>query len=105
MSRFLYAVLCVLLVAWAAYGQQYTVESKLPKYTVASKMPAKAAACPCGTVCQCPAGVCPNCPVQMQALQVCQNGQCSVVSSPTQSASTSRAREGWYLGKNLGRRR
>ena len=40
--RYLFAVLCVLLIVWAAVGQQprYTVKNKVPKYTVANKVPA-----------------------------------------------------------------
>lgn len=39
MARLLYALLCLLLLAWHAFGQQptYTVQNKLPKYTVENK--------------------------------------------------------------------
>lgn len=40
MVRLFYALICVLLLAWAAYGQapKYTVESKMPKYTVTNTL-------------------------------------------------------------------
>jgi hypothetical protein len=50
MSRLLYAILVLLLLAWHAFGQQptYTVQSKLPKYTVADKTDKKSPLCNCG---------------------------------------------------------
>lgn len=155
--RFLYAILCVLLISWAAFGQS-------PKYTVENKIEGKVSAleakvatlekqvkalrdanylkanpgsgvqvlpqtpiktvCACdigGGVCQCGNGIDCGCGQGVATTRpntVCQNGVCRVVSSPTQQFSScangscsggqcsqSSSSGGWYLGKNLGRRR
>lgn len=97
----------------------------LPQAAVCVR-PAKTA-CPCGVACPCPSGACPtSCPAPeakaapVEYRQVCENGVCRLVPatgtpqtialpSATGSACVggqcAAPSDGWYLGKNLGRRR
>jgi hypothetical protein len=64
-SRFLYAALCLLLIAWAASAQapRYTVQDKTTSFTVVNKT----TSCPCGPNCGCtPAQNC-GCVTQAKA--------------------------------------
>ncbi len=115
MTRFLYAFLCLLLIAWAAIAQSptYTVTNKAQRFTVINKAekpdgPWNNPSCSCEgfpatTPCPCSQfkggckahcfpfgnGALPNSGViQQQApVTVCQNGVCGVVSAPSQFSS------------------
>lgn len=118
--RFVYALICLLLVAWAASAQErYVVTNKVPKYTVVNKTSCTClyGGCQCASgVCQCVecgcGYICPGKGPNKSPVTVCQNGVCTVVSSPTQASGCASgscsgqysqpvSREGWYPGKRL----